>query len=322
MRVIVTGATGNVGTSLLAALDRDGRVDEIVGVARRVPDAGLGKITWRAADVAADDLRPIVRGADAVVHLAWLIQPSHDRNELWRVNVLGTQRVMDAVRLEGVGALVHASSVGAYSPGPRDRRVDESWPTDGIPSLPYSWHKAYVERMLDAFERHVDCRVVRMRPGLIFKREAAHRIRQLFIGPLLPRPFVRPGLLVGAVRRSTVPFQVVHSDDVATAFLAAVTSDAHGAFNVATEPVLGHQGSGARPLLAGSRALASAGWHLRVVTGEPAWIDLAGNVPLMDTGRARRELGWEPAVDAETTVRELLEGLRADARGDTPALSA
>src|SRR5918994_6318341 len=187
MRVAVTGATGNVGTSLLQALGADPSVDEIVGVARRVPADPWPKVQWRQADVVTADLVPLLRGADAVVHLAWLIQPSRDRAVTRAVNVDGSARVFRAVADAGVGALVYASSVGAYSPGPKDRRVDESWPTDGISSSFYSRHKVLVERLLDRFEREVDgTRVVRLRPGLIFKGEAATEVRRLFAGPFLP----------------------------------------------------------------------------------------------------------------------------------------
>jgi UDP-glucose 4-epimerase len=78
MRVIVTGATGNVGTATLRALSVDERVDEIVGIARRLPELRIPKVSWVAADVSRDDLVGPLRGADALVHLAWLIQPSRD----------------------------------------------------------------------------------------------------------------------------------------------------------------------------------------------------------------------------------------------------
>jgi nucleoside-diphosphate-sugar epimerase len=84
------------------------------------------------ADVARDDLAAIFDGADAVIHLAWLIQPSRDRAQTRSVNVDGSRRVFHAVAAAGVPALIHTSSVGAYSPGPKDRFVDESWPTGGI----------------------------------------------------------------------------------------------------------------------------------------------------------------------------------------------
>src|SRR3954452_242429 len=181
MKVVVVGATGNVGTSLLHALAGDPKVDSIVGVARRLPAMTFPGVEWVQADIRNDDLVSIFRGADAVVHLAWLIQPSRDEAELRSVNVDGSARLFRAVAEAGVPALVYASSVGAYSPGPKDRRVDESWPTDGIPSSFYARHKAEVERLLDAFERsNPSVRCVRLRPGLIFKRGAASEIRRLF----------------------------------------------------------------------------------------------------------------------------------------------
>src|SRR5687767_13676789 len=131
MRIVVTGATGNVGTALLRALAADERVEEIVGLARRLPDWRNPRTRWVRADVASDPLEPHLAGADAVVHLAWAIQPSHDERELERVNLVGSKRVFEAAAQAGAGALVHASSVGVYSPGPKDHRVDESWPKDG-----------------------------------------------------------------------------------------------------------------------------------------------------------------------------------------------
>src|SRR5215208_2054015 len=193
MRIVVVGATGNVGTSVLAALAEDDQVESVLGVARRRPELQVGKVEWAEADIASADLVPLFRGADAVVHLAWLIQPSRDLELLRRVNVDGSERVFRAVAEAGVPALVYASSVGTYSPGPKDRAVDESWPTDGIKSSFYSRHKAEVERLLDVFEaQHAEVRVVRLRPGLIFKRDAASEIRRYFAGPLLPNALVRP----------------------------------------------------------------------------------------------------------------------------------
>lgn len=65
------------------------------------------------------------------MHLAWLFQPTHDPVTTWRNNVLGAIRVFEAVGRLGIGTLAYSSSVGAYSPGPKDEPVDESWPTRG-----------------------------------------------------------------------------------------------------------------------------------------------------------------------------------------------
>src|SRR5918911_3209921 len=254
MRVVVTGATGNVGTSVLRALADDPEVSEIVGVARRLPRWQNPRTLWVAADVADDDMRSVFAGADAVVHLAWLIQPARDGAELERVNVLGSQRVFEAAARAGVPALVHASSIGVYSPGPSHPPVDESHPRDGVPSSFYSRHKAAAERALDVVEAaHPDMRVVRLRPALIFKRDAGTEIRRLFAGPLLPSRLLRPGLLPILPLPAGLVVQAVHSLDVGEAYrLAGRRPDARGAYNIAADPVLdgGTPGRvlGARPV--------------------------------------------------------------------------
>src|SRR5918996_601991 len=245
MRVVVVGASGNVGTSLLRALADEPAVDSVLGLCRRLPEAEFPKTDWREADVARTPLRPLFQGADAVVHLAWRIQPGRDKETLRAVNVEGSARVFRAAAAARVGTLVYASSVGAYAPGPKDHRVDESWPTTGIPSSFYARHKAEVERLLDAFEGEQErIRVVRLRPGLIFKREAASGIRRLFAGPLLPGALVRRGLIPVVPAAERLVFQAVHSDDVGDAYRLALTTEVAGPFNVAAEPVLDPTGLG------------------------------------------------------------------------------
>jgi UDP-glucose 4-epimerase len=321
MRVVVTGATGNAGTSVLHALTQDASIDEIVGLARRRPQLELPRTTWVQADVATDDLEQHFRGADCVVHLAWLIQPSRVRATTRAVNVGGSRRVFEAVAAAGVPSLVYASSVGAYSPGPKDRRVDESWPTGGIQTSFYSRDKAEVERILDAFESdHPGVRVVRLRPGLIFKSQAASGIRRLFAGPLLPSPLVRRGLIPVVPQMDRLRFQAVHSLDVGEAYQRAVVGDARGAFNIAAEPVLDSQKLGellgAKPVPVSPRVLrgvTKASWKLRLQPSPPGWLDMALGVPLMDVSRAERELGWTATRDAGEALLELLDGMR---RGD------
>ena len=106
MRVVIFGATGNVGTSLLEALSDETQVEEIVGVARRPPHARFARTRFIQADIVSSDLVTIVRGADAVVHLTWLIQPGRDERLTHAVNVTGSQRVIQAVAEAGVPSLV------------------------------------------------------------------------------------------------------------------------------------------------------------------------------------------------------------------------
>jgi UDP-glucose 4-epimerase len=329
MRIVVIGASGNVGTSVLQALARDDNVEQIVGVARRLPRLGFAKTSWVQADVTSSELAPIFAGADVVIHLAWLIQPSRDERVTRRVNVDGSERVFDAVAQAGVPALVYASSVGAYAPHPGPAAVDESWPASGIESSFYSRHKASVEALLDVFERrHPAIRVVRLRPALIFKAEAATEIRRLFIGPLLPSPLVRRQLVALLPYPRGLYTQVVHSADVGEAYGLAATRRVRGAFNIATDPVVDAHllerlldARAVRVSPALLRALASATWRLRLQPTSPGWLDMGMLTPLMDCSRAREQLGWRPRHGAQETLVELLEGLRGATGLDTPPLA-
>jgi nucleoside-diphosphate-sugar epimerase len=329
MRVAVVGATGNVGSALLRALEHDERVRSVVGIARRRPAQELPKVEWRTADIATDDLEPAFADCDAVVHLAWLIQPSRDEAVLHAVNVEGSRRVFDAAARAGAGSIVYASSVGAYSRGPKDRAVDESWPTGGTPTSFYARHKAEVERVLDAFEAvHPHVRVVRLRPGLIFQRDAASEIRRYFVGPLLPGALVRRSLVPVVPRIPRLRFQAVHTDDVADAYRRVIAErDVRGAFNIAADPVLDAAriaellGARTVPMPAAVlRTLADLTWRARLQPTPPGWLDMALNVPIMDTTRARTELGWEPKHTAIDALRELLDGLRDGAGAHLPPL--
>ena len=329
MRVVVVGATGNVGTSLVELLVADPRVDSVVGVARRRPDFELDRVEWVAADVGRDDLVPAFHGAGAVVHLAWQIQPSRNLNRVWVTNVLGSSRVFAAAAEAGVPTLVYASSVGVYSPGPKDRTVGEDWPTDGIHSSFYSLHKVEVERRLDRFEsEHPDVRVVRLRPALTFKHGAAEGVRRLFAGPFLPSPLVRPGAIPAIPDIPGLRFQGVHSLDVAGAYRLALHAEVGGAFNVAADPVLDPEEL-SRTLEARRvrvparlvRAFADATWRLHLQPTPPGWLDLALQTPLLDTTRARTELDWAPTRTATEALLELMKGVREGAGLPTPPLA-
>jgi UDP-glucose 4-epimerase len=330
MRVVITGATGNVGTSLIETLGQDDRVDSIVGLARRVPDRQPPKTVWTPTDVAFDELTSRFRGADVVVHLAWIFQPTHDPLRTWRNNVTGSMRVFDAVAGAGVPTLVHASSVGAYSPGPQDAVADESWPTHALPTAAYGREKSYLERVLDTFEHeHPEVRVVRMRPGFIFKRTSAAAQRRLFAGPLLPGLLARPGLVPVLPDLPGLRLQALHSSDAADAYRRAITTDVRGAFNVAAEPVLDAQSLAelldakvVRLPAKVVRSAVAAAWHLHALPASPTLVDLALSLPVMDTSRVRAELGWEPRHTSLDAIGAFLAGLRAGEGDDTPTLRA
>ena len=329
MRVVVVGATGNAGTALLRALHRDPQVTSVLGVARRLPDRSAEPYRhaeWAALDIAAEDddeavvdrLAEQFRGADVVVHLAWLVQHNRERDLLRRTNVEGTRRVGDAVVHAGVPHLVAASSVGAYSPVDDDVPRREDWPARGIPTSHYSVDKAAQERVLDELEAaHPDVAVARLRPSLIFQADAAQAVVRYFLGPLVPVQLLRRGRPPALPLPAGLRMQAVHAADVADAYRRVVVERARGAFNVAADDLLhgadlarivGHGRLVEVPPAAVRAALAVA-YDSRLVRADPGWLDMAMTVPVLDTDRIRDELGWAPRRTAAEAIEDLLGGM-------------
>ncbi|MCQ1945895.1 NAD-dependent epimerase/dehydratase family protein [Arthrobacter sp. zg-Y1116] len=328
MRVAVIGATGNVGTAILRRLAeaRSERGDlEVVGIARRIPDTSLppyNNVEWHSIDVGdaanVDKLTEALRGSDAVIHLAWLIQPNRDEAELHRVNVKGTENALAAAAAAGVRQFVCASSVGAYSPAPKDRLTDESWPARGIASSHYSRHKGEQEALLDRFElEYPEIAVARLRQGLVFSSDAGSEIGVYFVGRVIPKFILNKLRLPLIPLPSEFVFQAVHADDMADAYWRVVDQRAEGAFNIAADPVITPE------LLAGVlgakrvlnvpvklvRAVVGLTWAAHLQASDPGWIDLAAGVPVMDTARAREELGWQPRRTSLEALQFVLDGM-------------
>lgn len=335
MRIVITGATGNVGTALLRRLTDHGDND-LVGLARRVPDPGArgdGRLTWVSADLTDPTigilLEETFRGADAVVHLAWGFQPSHNPDYLAELGIGGTRRVLEAAAASAVPHLVHMSSVGAYSPKQDDRPVDETYPTHGVPSSPYSQHKARAERLLDEFAlEHGDVTLSRMRPGFIGQSSAGSALLRYTLPSLVPARALRAIPVLPLDRSLRIP--MVHADDVADALTRAVTSGpggTGGAFNLAAEsPVTVHDIADvldARHMQVPRRivrTVVAATWRAHLQQLEPGWIDLAYSVPLLSIERANRQLGWAPAHDGPSVLAAIVDGMARASHDETPIL--
>ncbi len=339
MRVVVTGATGNVGTTVVEHLLGSRDDVEVVGLARRVPgpatdDPYRGRLTWTGLDLSDDACRPALRaalrGADAVVHLAWGFQPSRDPDYLEELGVGGTRRVLETATEAQVPHLVHMSSVGAYSPRVDDLPVGEDYPTGGIRSSMYSRHKAAAEGLLDDHDAALagggtGPAVARLRPGIVGQRQAGSALLRYGLPGLVPGRAVTLLPVLPLDRSLLVP--VVHASDVADAVGRVLEQQATGAFNLAAPTPLTPadiaSALGARHVHAPGRLLrtaVSASWQAHLQPLDPGWIDLALQVPLMDTRRARDELGWSAARAAVSTLEETVAGMRDSASGSTAAL--
>jgi nucleoside-diphosphate-sugar epimerase len=315
LTVAVTGPTGDIGRALLRAAERDGRVGRILGMARRPFDPGalgLAKTEYREGDVldrAAIDA--LVAEADVVVHLAFVIVGGLE--ETRSVNLEGSRNVFAAAAAAPrVRRLVYTSSVAAYGfHGDNPQPLTEDAPARGSDGHYYSAQKAELEAAL--YEAIAGSRVEPyvLRPSIVAGGDATFMIEVI---PALVRrlPYMRPVL-----PDPGVPFQLVHQDDVATALLAAIHGDGPpGVYNVAGPGELRMRdlasalGWFSVPVPRASVDLTAQLARLPLVPAKAQWLN-AFRVPVvMDTARAREQLGWTAEHDAHEVLAQTVAAAR------------
>jgi UDP-glucose 4-epimerase len=326
----VTGPTGDIGRSLLRALERSAEVGSIVAMARKPFDptaAGLRKTTYRQGDVldrpAVDEL---VAGADVVVHLAFLIVGSLEQTEL--VNFKGSRNVFEAARAAGSRRLVYASSVAAYGfHVDNPPLLTEDLPARGTERHYYSAQKAELELTLEQTLSGADTDAYIFRPCIVAGPDAlalVENIPYIQLSERLPSAVLR-ALELMPVLKPVLPdpgitFQLVHHDDVATALRAAVLGrGTPGIYNLAAKgeltmadlaDALGYYSVPIPDLALGAAAELVA--RLPFIPAEAQWIETFRSPVLMDTGKARRELRWRPRHDAQETLRGMVDAARSE----------
>lgn len=322
--VAVTGPTGDIGISAVSALEQHPDVERVVGMARRPFDPaahGWTKAEYRQGDILdRDAVDALVADADIVVHLAFIIMGSRDESA--RVNLAGTRNVFEAtVASARARRLVYTSSVAAYgyhsdNPVP----ITEEVPPRGSPEHYYSEQKAACEAALAEITAGTPLEVYILRPCIVAGPKAPalaeampwnrlpDAVRKVFQAvPLLKPPFPDPG----------TPLQLVHHDDVASAIaLAATTSAPPGAYNLAGDGLLSMSdvgnALGARPLRIPRIAMTATSELLARLPFVPSaleWLHAGRTSVVMDTGKARSQLGWTPKYSAAETLSELAAAL-------------
>jgi nucleoside-diphosphate-sugar epimerase len=328
LTVAVTGPTGTFGFGLMPLLQRDDRIERIAGIARRPfepAEHGWSKMEYRRGDVRKpESLAEAFRGADVVVHLAFLITGAAPRETVRAINVEGTLNTFRASAGAGASRFVYASSVAAYG-FHRDNPVGmrEDWPVRPAAHLFYAQEKAELEQLLvDEAAEHPDLGLYVLRPPIVLGPHAVGA-KRVVPGPLEPLA----GRLAQLVRGGSpvplplpvpdLPLQFIHEDDVGQAFMLCIQGTGEpGAYNVAGDGVLSgtevarELGVVPIPLPAGPVQAAARG--IAALPGLPGmppvteWIEAMSHPAIMDTAKAKRELGWSPRYTALEALRDTL----------------
>jgi nucleoside-diphosphate-sugar epimerase len=323
LTVAVTGPTGTFGYGLMPLLQEDPRVRTVVGIARRPFDPsveGWTKMEYRRGDVRDEDaLREAFAGADVVVHLAFLIVGGN-RDTTRAINVEGTLNAFRAAAAAGAKRFVYASSVAAYG-FHRDNPVGmtEDWPTRPADKLFYAQEKAELEELLQAeAAKHPELELYLLRPPVVL---GPHTVggKAMLPGPLaplnkhlqsgfrrLPIPVVAPV--------PDIPLQFIHEDDVGRALLQCVVgAGPAGAYNIAGDGVLSLVDVARElrvlPVKVPGRAVHRAA---RAISRLPLptvgeWVEAFSHPAVMDTTRAKTQLGWEPQFTGLEALQATLD---------------
>ncbi|HEX4731285.1 MAG TPA: NAD-dependent epimerase/dehydratase family protein [Solirubrobacterales bacterium] len=321
LTVAVTGPTGEIGGSLIDALETSEAVGAVRGMARRPFDpggAGWDKASYQRGDILdRGHLAELFEGADVAVHLAFAI--FGDREETRRINLEGSRNVFEAAVEAGVGRLVYASSVAAYGFHPENPQpLSEEAPALGSPGFYYSAQKAELEETLDEILAGSELDAYVFRPCIVAGPRATMLVEQTVGAVRLgdPAPRLRRQVLdrlplpAPILPDAGLSLQLVHHDDVAAALAAAVEGMGEpGAYNLAGDGEIGvadiAKALGWRSVRVPRQALgvgtALAG-RLSFINPQLEWATALANPVLMDTTKARRELGWKPRFDAAETL--------------------
>lgn len=329
LAVAVTGPTGEIGKPLMSELERRAEVESVVGMARRPfdpADEGWEKAAYRRGDILdRGALAALCDGADVAVHLAFAIFGS--REETRKVNLEGTRNVFEVAIKSGVKRLVYASSVAAYGFHPENPQpLTEGVPARGSEGFYYSRQKAELEEVLDEMLDDSEVEAYIFRPCIVAGPRATMLIAQTVDAVRVgdPLPLLRKGVEKLPLVKPILPdpgvsLQLVHHDDVARAMAAAICGDGPpGAYNLAGEGEVSMsdiaRALGWRSVPVPGPAVSvgtAAARRLTFASTKLEWATALDTPVLMDTAKARRELGWKPRFDAMETLEQTVVGARA-----------
>jgi nucleoside-diphosphate-sugar epimerase/putative sterol carrier protein len=300
------------------------KVKRIVSLDLHPPLVVSGKLDAIEADVRDPNLEAHLAGADALIHLAFIVTTKVSRELFDAVNVEGSKNVFRAAVKAGVKQIVYASSIAAYGVVPgHPIPIVETTPRVFHRDFPYAAAKYRVEEFLDALElQHPDVRVVRLRPAVLIGTRFQNPLAKV-LGRALDR-----GLFPAT---SDAKLPIVWDEDVADAVLLAIQKEARGAFNLAArDPQSAEElarATGLRVVRPPRVALEAASRVSDALSRfglgdpiDPTWRE-NGDIPMIiDAEKARRELGWAPKCDtAVDVVKRYLEQApgRLDPRVDS-----
>lgn len=303
MRYLITGGSGYIGSRLVEALSERDHTEHILICDVRPPRVFRPGVEYRELDVrdAAGVRAAIADGRpDALIHLAFILNPVHDEAAMYDIDVGGTHNVLEAAAAAGVGQVLVTSSSTAYGAFPDNPvPLTEDDPVRGVPDFEYARDKAESDRLCQLWALRNPERVMTIvRPCIVFGPGVDNFIVRLWTKQPFQADFGLPDPGI----------QFVHEDDVVSALAVLLDARLGGAFNVAGDGVMPAAecaemiGLRRRRIpLALAWRIASLTWRLRASETPPGNLRFAIHPWLVSNEKLKRETGWRPRYSSRET---------------------
>jgi len=307
-KIFITGMSGYLGTCLCRELDRLDSVQRFLGMDLRAPLYKFNKGEFRRMDVTDPGLADWVSEVrpDVFIHLAYVVEQSHDEKLMRRVNFEGSRNALQAAARAEVPQVLVASSGTAYGAWPDNpARLKENDPLRPNPGFLYAVDKARVEKLCQEFLKERPRTILSLiRPCVVYGPGVNNYLSDLLTGPLLM-----------SLRGYQPPLQFIHEDDVVGAILRILERRAQGPFNLAPPDTVSMEEVFA---LAQRLALWLPDWlatplvklewalHIPMLRVSPAFLDYIRYSWAMDSTRLRDELGYRLRYSTRETVEIML----------------
>ena len=316
MKYLITGGSGYIGSRLTDLLVQNDE-NEVVNLDIRPPAVPKSRTRFVRMDIRDRGMAALIaeERPDALVHLAFVLNPIRDEHAMYDIDVNGTANVLDAAAAAGVPHLLVASSTTAYGAWPDNPvPIPEEHPVRGLPAYEYARDKTEIDRLCQLWAaQHPDSTMTIVRPTIVFGPNVDNYIVRFWQNsPFVVLPDGRDA-----------DWQYVHEDDVVDALSRLLSERRGGIFNVTADGTV-KMSEAAR--IAGLkirkmplrvyRRIAAASWKLRLpnVEAPPGQIEFVLHPWIASNEKLKAELGWQPRY----TSRETFE-ITMRAKGVGPA---
>jgi UDP-glucose 4-epimerase len=320
MKYLITGGSGYIGSRLTDLLVQNDE-NEVVNLDIRPPAVPKSRTRFVRMDIRDRGMAALIaeERPDALVHLAFVLNPIRDEHTMYDIDVNGTANVLEAAAAAGTPQLLVASSTTAYGAWPDNPvPIPEEHPVRGLPAYEYARDKTEIDRLCQLWAaQHPDSTMTIVRPTIVFGPNVDNYIVRFWLNsPFVVLPDGRDA-----------DWQYVHEDDVVDAMSRLLSEQRGGIFNLTADGTVkmseaaGIAGLKIRKMpLKLYRRMAAASWKLRLpnVEAPPGQIEFVLHPWIASNEKLKAELGWQPRY----TSRETFEiTMRAKGVG-TPATEA